>query len=137
MAKILYWIAPIYTTAIIVLSLTDNQIKVIEVSNSDKIYHGVAYAIMTLLWYLFFYSRYLLNSGMGFLDLKTIFRTWSKEIAIGAAVLAFIVGVLVELGQEYIAVNRTMDVLDALANLTGIIIAIILLYVLSKKFNVE
>lgn len=133
MARLLYWFAPIYSTAIILLSLSDNQVKIVTVSNADKIYHAGAYALMTILWYLFFYSRYLTNSGMGTFKVGVIFRSWSKVIAIAAAVLCFVIGVLVELGQEYISVNRTMDIYDALANTTGIIIAVFTLYLIGKK----
>lgn len=133
MAKFLYWLAPIYSTLIIILSLSDNPVKIVNVSNVDKVYHAGAYALMTILWYLFFYSRYLVNSGLGTFNIKTIIKSWSKVIAIAAAILCFVIGLLVELGQEYIAVNRTMDIYDAFANTTGIIIAVLILYLIGKK----
>lgn len=137
MARLLFWLAPFYTSAIIVLSLLDNNVPVIEISHSDKFYHAVAYTIMSILWYFFFYNRYLLNANFTNITITTILKNWSKTIGIAAAVLSFIVGVFVELAQEYVSVNRTMDVLDAMANLAGIIIALILLYVISIKFNAD
>lgn len=60
---------------------------------------------------------------------------WSRTIAIAAAVFSFIIGVIVELAQEYIAYNRTMDFMDAVANTIGIILAITSIWLLSKRFN--
>ncbi len=137
MARILSILAPLYTILIIYLSLTDNQIQIVSVSYIDKVYHASAYALMTGLWYLFFYTRFLKNSGMGNSGITVIIKSWSKVVAIGAGVLSFVIGVLVEIGQEYIAINRTMDLLDGLANSIGIIIALLILYLASKKFNVE
>lgn len=74
---------------------------------------------------------------MGTFHLKTMLQSWSKVIAIAAAVLCFVIGILVELGQEYISVNRTMDIFDALANTSGIIIAMLTLYLIGKKINVD
>ncbi|MFT7385725.1 MAG: glycopeptide antibiotics resistance protein, partial [Nonlabens sp.] len=65
----------------------------------------------------------------------TILKHWSRTIAIGSAVFSLLVGVLVEFGQEYIAVNRTMEFMDVLANIAGIILASLLLLIFDKIFN--
>jgi VanZ family protein len=107
----------------------------IQVSNIDKVYHATAYFIMTVLWYLFYYQRYLnKQTGQSF-SWATIMSNWSRPIAIGAGIFCFLVGILVEFGQGFIAINRTMDFFDVLANLTGIIIALLVLNKAQNLFN--
>lgn len=135
MAKIFYWLAPVYTTLIVYLSIGDNPSPAIKINNIDKIYHGGAYFMMALLWYFFFYSRFLQQQSHFNFTWKDILKSWYKPMGIAAAILSFIVGVLVEFAQEYISVNRTMDIYDGIANTTGIIFAILLLWLVSKRFN--
>jgi len=91
--------------------------------------------MMALLWYFFFYSRFLQQQSHFNFTWKDILKSWYKPMGIAAAILSFIVGVLVEFAQEYISVNRTMDIYDGIANTTGIIFAILLLWLVSKRFN--
>ncbi|MGJ8683683.1 MAG: VanZ family protein [Nonlabens sp.] len=135
MAKLFYWSAPVYTALIIYFSIGNSPAPPVDISNIDKIYHCGAYFIMAMLWYFFFYSRFLTQQSHFKFTWKDIVASWSRIIAISAAVLSFIVGVLVEFAQEYISVNRTMDMMDALANTVGIVIAIVLLWLVSKRFN--
>jgi VanZ family protein len=135
MHKFIYWLAPLYTAAIIIASLIKNPAPPINVPNVDKIYHAVAYLIMALVWYFYFYTRYLSKQSLTSFGVTTIVKNWSRTIAIGAAVFSLLVGVLVEFGQEYIAVNRTMDFMDVLANIAGIILAMFVLLISDKIFN--
>lgn len=135
MAKFFYWLAPLYTGLIIYFSIGNSPAPPVHISNIDKIYHAGAYFIMALLWYFFFYSRFLTQQSHFKFTWRDIAASWSRTIAIAAAVLSFIVGVLVEFAQEYISVNRTMDIMDAVANTSGIIIAVILLWFISTRFN--
>lgn len=137
MARLFYWLAPIYTSLIIYLSIGDSPAPPVDIGHIDKIYHSSAYFIMALLWYFFFYSRFLQQQTHVTFKWKDIVKSWSSTIAIAASILSFIVGVLVELAQEYISVNRTMDFYDAVANTTGIIFAILVLWIISKRFNTQ
>lgn len=135
MAKLLYWLAPVYTALIIYFSISDNPAPPVDVNNIDKIYHASAYFIMVLLWYFFFYSRFLTQQSHFKYTWKDILFSWSRVMVIAAAILSFIIGVLVEFSQEYISVNRTMDMMDALANALGIVLAALFLWGVSRRFN--
>jgi VanZ family protein len=71
------------------------------------------------------------------LRLRFIYKNWSRSIGIGAAFLCAVVGGIVEIAQEYLATNRTMDLFDMIANLCGIVIAIFLLKGISLISNVK
>lgn len=135
MKKLLYWFAPSYTALITIGSLLDNAVPKVSVDNIDKVYHAIAYLIMTISWYVFFYARFLSKQSFNSFSLKTILSNWSRTIAIGAAVFSLIVGILIEFGQEYISSNRTMDFMDVLANFAGIILATIVLMIFDKSLQ--
>lgn len=107
----------------------------VSIDNIDKVYHAIAYLIMTVSWYVFFYARFLSKQSFSSFNLKTILSNWSRTIAIGASVFSLIVGILIELGQEYVSMNRTMDAMDVLANFAGIILAVIVLMLLDKTLQ--
>lgn len=135
MQRLIYWLAPLYTAAIVIASLIKNPAPPINVQNVDKIYHAIAYLIMMLVWYFYFYTRYLSKQSLTSIGVSTILKNWSHTIAVGAAIFSLLVGVFIEFGQEYIAVNRTMDFMDVLANIAGIILAIFILISIDKIFN--
>ena len=136
MKKVLYWLAaPFFTVIITVASMIANPAPPVNIDNVDKIYHATAYFIMAILWYIFFYSRFLGRQSLLSYGLKTMLKNWSRTIALGASALSLIIGVLIELGQEFISVNRTMDIMDVLANFAGIIIAMLFLIIIDKLFN--
>lgn len=128
-------LAPFYTAVIAYLSLSDSKVPAVDINNIDKLYHSVAYFVMAVLWYLFFYIRFLKN----FPDLKftlwSVLKQWEKTVALGAGIISFLAGAFFELGQGYIAVNRTMDLYDMIANTCGIIIALIVLWLFAKKIS--
>lgn len=133
MLKYLYRLAPIYTAVIAYFSLSSNAVPSIAISNIDKIYHATAYAMMFVLWYLFFYVRYLKKFPELHINTNAILHTFEKSIAAGAGVICFITGVLLEFGQGYLSENRTMDIYDVIANTCGIILAVLLVKLISKN----
>ncbi|AGC76200.1 VanZ like protein [Nonlabens dokdonensis] len=135
MSKLIYWTAPFYTAVIVIGSLVDNAVPSVSIDHVDKWYHAFAYLIMNSLWYIFFYSRYLNKQGLSNYTLGTVLKSFSRPVIIGSSVLSFIIGVLIELGQEFISLNRTMDIMDVLANFTGIILAALFLWILNNSLN--
>ncbi|WP_304015597.1 hypothetical protein [Nonlabens dokdonensis] len=135
MTKLLYWTAPFYTAVIVIGSLVDNAVPSVSINNIDKLYHAVAYLIMNVLWYIFFYSRFLNRQGLINFSLSTILKSFSRPVIIGSSILSLIIGIIVELGQEFISLNRTMDIMDVIANLTGIIFAVFLLWVMNNSLK--
>jgi len=132
-----YRLAPVYTAFIAYMSLGNNRAPSIAVENIDKVYHAAAYFIMSLLWYLFFYERFLKRHPDFKYTLVTILAGWNKTVALGAAAITFIAGTILELGQGFFSVNRSMDFYDILANTCGIIVANLFLWVLSKKIKTD
>jgi glycopeptide antibiotics resistance protein len=135
MQKIIYWTAPFYSVVIVIASLLNNAAPIVNLKHIDKAYHTVAYLIMGLAWYFFFYARFLSKQNLISFGIRAILKNWSPTIAIGASVFSLVIGILIELGQEYISVNRTMDFWDVLANFAGIILAVCILWITDKLYQ--
>jgi len=90
----------------------------ISISNLDKLIHAGVYFVFTLVWFGYFYGLQFKN-----------------RIFIGvlkASVLAFFVGVSIEVLQEFLRKARSGDVYDVYANCLGILMAVVLLYQIKK-----
>ena len=85
--------------------LPPQQIKQLTFSISDKFIHGLYYATLTFFWIL---------------SAKT--KPDQKQIKVGLSV--FFLGLALEILQDVLPIQRTMDVLDVFANSIGIFIAI-------------
>jgi len=112
----------IWAGIITIMSLLPKKRIPIEVFTiSDKLIHASIYGFLTLLFliaiYLYFYPK---NSNKAFANSFII-----------SAILAFVLGVVLEFFQESMEIGRTGDWKDALANLFGIIIV----YPTMKIFN--
>ncbi|WP_157539256.1 MULTISPECIES: VanZ family protein [unclassified Nonlabens] len=138
MKHLLKGVAPVYTLVIAYLSLTSLPFPIpFELSFQDKVYHAIAYSIMAIVWYFFFYVGYVSKFPDYSWNIKNILEDFSRTVVIGATVLSFIIGVLIELGQGYFSQNRSMDIFDVFANVFGIIIGALLLYVISKMLQIK
>ena len=108
-----------YTVFVYVISLIKVQSPVrISINNLDKVVHFGIYFVFTLVWFGCF-------SGLEFK--KSIFKGVFK-----ASLLAFFVGLSIELLQEFLRKARSGDVYDVLANSLGILMAVVLLYQIKK-----
>lgn len=56
-----------------------------------------------------------------------MYKNWVRSIAIGAGFLCSLIGGITEIAQGYLAENRTMDAFDMIANVSGIVIAVLML----------
>ncbi|WP_240642041.1 VanZ family protein [Nonlabens xiamenensis] len=133
--KILQWLAPAYTLVVIWGSMSSNVMPQVSVSHVDKLYHATAYLLMTLLWYGFFYVRFMAKQSHLKISLGVVLSNFSKPMAVGAVILSFLIGILIELGQGFVSTERQMDIYDVLANGVGIVIAAIILVVINHSFN--
>ena len=91
--------------AIVGSLMPPQQIEQLTFSLSDKLIHGLYYATLTFFWLL---------------STKRI--TIQKHIQVGLSV--FFLGLTLEIMQDVLPIQRTMDVLDVFANSIGIFIAI-------------
>jgi VanZ family protein len=108
----------------------------IEIDHLDKIYHYWAYFLLAILWYFFFYKRFMDQQDHNRMSFSVMYKNWSRTIAIGTMTLCTVIGGAVELAQGYLATNRSMDIYDMLANLCGIVFAVLILKGMSYISNV-
>ena len=112
--------AIIWTITIAVLCLeSSSDLPSVKVIGIDKIVHVTFHFVFVNLWYLFFvnnnFTKYFSN-----LVTKTFF-------------LSLTYGVLIEIAQQLFTKTRQADILDVLANITGAILAVILIKILSQR----
>lgn len=106
-------IAIVYAILIAVLSLVSlSDMPTNFPSISDKVYHAIAYCILTGLWFLVFFKQASKTRALLF-----------------AFVFAVSYGILLEVLQDQLTTVRTLDGYDVLANTFGAIIAIVLISV--------
>ena len=106
-------IAILLTISIAILSLIKIEKQPIQVNGLDKIQHGLAYFVLTLLWLL---------------ALKK-----AKIKVILVIISCFLYGIVIEALQVTTTSYRSGEVLDVVANSTGILIAYILYISFFKK----
>lgn len=119
--KVLLCIAVLYSILILVLSLVNlNEVKIVKLEASDKIYHFVCYAFMSFLW------SYFTKSTLKALKNRAIF------------VLIFsisVFGIIIEVLQLKLTDYRAFDWWDILANFVGAVFGIIIFKLFQKIFN--
>lgn len=106
------WVAVFWTFLILYLSFKNpsSEEKMFYFPNADKVVHFTFYFVFVITWF-----QYLVFEKKQ--DLK-------KKITLVSA--AILLGISVEIGQNYLTETRQGDVLDALANsiggITGILV---------------
>ena len=120
--KLVLIAAIVYTIILTFVSLIKPEdIPDIEVSYGDKIFHFLAYCILTFLWFGAF---------------KFHFNLIKRKPLVYAAIVSVVFGIIIEVLQETLTESRTLDVYDVLANTFGVIIAVLVL-VLKKNIDVK
>ena len=85
----------------------------IKISNIDKLYHSIAYFTLTISWLLSFYKK-----------------PKKKYIIV---ISCIILGIIIEVLQNTITIYRTGDLLDVIANSIGVLLALLIFNIISKK----
>ncbi|MGC1205373.1 MAG: VanZ family protein [Flavobacteriaceae bacterium] len=112
----------IYTILLTFVSLIKPEnIPNIEVSYSDKIFHFLAYCLLTFFWFCAFFYHFNFKK--------------SKSI-IFAAIVSIVFGIIIEVLQDKLTTYRTLDILDVVANTSGVILAVLVL-VINKNIDVK
>ncbi|WP_162984929.1 VanZ family protein [Mesonia aquimarina] len=93
-----------------------------EFDHADKVFHCFAYFGLTLCWYLYYFSR----KSTSILKKQALFVICSLSAAFG---------IFIEVVQGVFTTYRSIDALDVLANITGIVLAFLL--ILSLKNRLE
>jgi VanZ family protein len=107
-------IAIVYSLALAIVSLVKlDNIPDVGVSYGDKIFHFLAYCILTFLWFNVFFNAFKLKK---------------RRAIYFSIVLSIIFGIIIEILQETITVSRALDAYDVLANTIGVLIASLVLW---------
>lgn len=118
-----FWIALFWTIAITVSCLmsaeTVNKVSWFNIPYRDKVVHFGFYFVFTLLWYKYFRA---LNKAR-----------FSARIQV--FLFAVIWGLLIECVQGLFTAERSAELLDAIANISGSAIAVVLLWLYYKYRN--
>ena len=113
--KLLLITAICYTLILAVFSIaTITSLPQIGTNYDDKIFHIFAYGILFLLWYF------------------TLLRLKIAKSIFIAALFSVVYGIILEVLQGQLTVVRHLDVLDALANCIGVIIATLFIIIRKK-----
>ncbi|MCB4806799.1 VanZ family protein [Tamlana sp. 62-3] len=106
-------ITAFYNVALAIVCLINiKELPEVAVSNIDKIFHFVTYALLMCLWY--FSLVYTLNFSQ-------------KKGLWYAFLIAFVFGIVIEVLQGTITTTRALDVFDVVANTLGALLATLVL----------
>lgn len=119
MRKILPLLSIGYSTVLTILSLLPHVGPKDMPSNSDKIFHTIAYMLFTLVWYLTFKLS-----------------AFSEKALQKAVVLAIVFGIIIEILQHTLTQHREADIKDVLANTIGAFLAVLIIK-LALKMKVK
>ncbi|WP_347173340.1 VanZ family protein [Polaribacter uvawellassae] len=100
------------------LSLIKSTGPTINLSNVDKIYHTIAYFILSLTWLLSF-------------PISRKNNTTKYAIALGCVFY----GIIIEVLQTTLTTYRTASLLDVVANSVGVFIALLIFNSIYKKID--
>lgn len=118
--RIYFWCAVIWSILIAVLCLTSfSDLPSVNLENTDKYVHFTFHLVFTELWILYLISK---------------IENWSLGKIYGIVFLASLIyGSLIEIAQALFTVTRKADILDVCANVTGSIIAVIIIMIYKKS----
>lgn len=120
--KICLGAALAWTGNIIYLCLIKaSELPQITIPYIDKYVHAVFHFVFSLLWFYAFRFSF-----------RTVRRVKLLSIVF---VMSLVFGIAIELFQTYLTVTRNGDAVDVLANSTGVLLAILTIQILNKKFN--
>lgn len=115
-------VAVIYSATLAFMSLIKlKNVPDMGVDYGDKIFHFLAYSILTFLWF----SAFMYH-----------FRFKKNKAIIYAAILSIIFGIIIEVLQGTLTAYRSLDVYDILANTSGVILVVLVL-VLKNNIDVK
>lgn len=90
----------------------------VDLFRFDKFGHLTFHFGITVLWFLFW---------------KTSFRNENKYALLKAFLFSFFFGILIEIGQKLFTETREADIEDVIANTTGALLAVLVIYMYNKS----
>ncbi len=111
--NLFFWIALSWTVVVAFFCLTtSNTIPSINIPNLDKLAHAFFHFVFTLLWFLFFK--------------KQVKKRNETKLLLFSCLFSVLFGLAIEVIQAKFTTTRSGDLLDVLANISGAILAFIL-----------
>ena len=108
----------VYSTLLAIVSFIHlSGLPEINYSNTDKIFHFIAYSGLMWLWFQVFYLRFSFSL---------------KKALIVSAIIAIVFGIIIEILQGVITNTRVTDNNDILANTLGVSITGLILLFLKR-----
>lgn len=122
MLKQVFFFAALFWTGVILFFclIKSSDIPQIEIPNLDKVIHAFFHFVFVWLWFLFFKKKLMSPNNYNLLAITFVF--------------SLILGIVIEMIQQFFTVSRSGDPLDVLANIFGAALAFISI-VLLNKFN--
>lgn len=115
--KPILFFALVYTLLILIFSLINlSRIPTPTFSQSDKFLHLGAYLGLTLVWYLYYFSR-------------AVWKTVQIKSLLIICLLIIAFGIFIEVLQDKLTSYRTIDSLDVLANSLGVFLGFVIIIV--------
>ena len=109
----------IWTGLVAYLCLASSEsLPSVEVFKYDKLGHFTFHFGITMVWFLFW---------------KTTYRNENKYALLKAFLFSFFFGIFIEIGQKLFTATREADAYDIIANTSGALFAVLVIYVFSKK----
>ena len=116
--KALLFLSITYTVALTVVCLINiNDFPKVEIDYSDKIFHCLTYLVLNLLWF---------NTFLFYFNIIKSKALWY------AAGFSFVFGIVIEVLQGTLTVNRSADIYDVFANSFGVLLAVIIITLKQK-----
>ncbi|MBA4317155.1 MAG: hypothetical protein C0412_02030 [Flavobacterium sp.] len=111
MLKRIFLFSAIFWTGVILFLSLENakNIPQINIPYLDKVIHAGFHFVFTILWFLYLKKKFISVNNVRLL-VFTIFGS-------------FVLGIAIELMQQYFTTTRSADVFDILANLFGAFLA--------------
>ena len=111
--NLFFWIALCWTGVVGFFCLVpSNDIPTVSIPNLDKLVHTFFHFIFTILWFLFFK--------------KQVKKKNQLKLLVVAFCFSLLFGIGIEVLQNKLTTTRSGDFFDVLANLTGAILAFVL-----------
>jgi len=101
------------TISIVCLSLLKIPETQVKITNIDKVYHSIAYFTLTISWLIAYYKK--------------------SQIKYIIVICCIIFGIIIELLQSTLTDYRTGEYLDVIANSSGVLLALLIFSLISKK----
>ena len=111
MRKQIFLFSAIFWTGVILFLSLENakNIPVINIPYLDKVIHSGFHFVFTILWFLYLKKKFISANNF-----QLLFFT---------IIASFVLGIAIELMQQYFTTTRNADVFDILANLFGAFLA--------------